>query len=364
MGLDASTDAFILNRDGVFQTTSKFYGQVLDMCPLEALPVSMESNALETRDHHGRRILLVYTDASTLPFRLVLVKQHSEALKSWIAFRSEIFLVFTGGVVLIWLVVVTLIGIMVRRIQESDQKRELAYHEMEYSNKLASIGRLAAGVAHEINNPLAIINEKAGLMKDLMNMGGAVDTARFQKLTDAVLNSVERCRAITHRLLGFARRMDVTIETIDLNHLLKEVFSFMEKEAQHRNLVIDMDLSEDVPPILSDRGQLQQVFLNILNNAFDAVTDGGQVTIQSRAVDPDLVQVTITDNGVGMSQETLKHIFEPFFSTKKGYGTGLGLSITYGIIQKLGGKIEAESQLGKGTTFRVLLPLSRQEGGK
>jgi len=365
MGLDASTDAFILNRDGVFQTNSKFSGSVLDLCPLEAPPVSLEPNAMETRDSQGRRILFVYTDATTPPFRLVLIKRHSEVLKSWVAFRSEIFIVFTAGVILIWLVVVGLIGAMVRRIEESDQKRELAYHEMEYSNKLASIGRLAAGVAHEINNPLAIINEKAGLMKDLMNIqGGVVDTARFQKLTDAVLNSVERCRAITHRLLGFARRMDVTIETIDLNRLLEEVFSFMEKEAQHRNLVVAMELAENLPAISSDRGQLQQVFLNILNNAFDAVRDGGEVVIQSRAADEEYVLVCIRDNGVGMSEETLRHIFEPFFSTKKGHGTGLGLSITYGIIKKLGGKIEAESQLGKGTTFRVFLPLKRQDGGK
>jgi len=364
MGLDASTDAFILNREGIFQTTSKFYGQVLDRCPLEAPPVSLEPNALETKDNQGQRVLLAYTDSLTPPFRLVLVRQHSEVLKSWIAFRSEIFLVFTASVIVIWLVVFTLISVMVRRIEESDQERELAYHEMEYSNKLASIGRLAAGVAHEINNPLAIINEKAGLMKDLMNMGGGVsDTNRFQALTDAILNSVERCRAITHRLLGFARRMDVTIEAIDVNSLLAEVFSFLEKDAQHRNLVVTMDLAQGLPSILSDRGQLQQVFLNILNNAFDAVRDGGQVTIQSRAPDQEFVQVSIMDNGVGMSEETLRHIFEPFFSTKKGYGTGLGLSITYGIIEKLGGKVEAESQLGKGTTFRVLLPQKRQEGG-
>jgi len=365
MGLDASTDAFILNRDGVFQTNSKFCGAVLELCPLEAPPLSLEPNAVETRDNQGHRILYVYTDATTPPFRLVLIKRHSEVLKSWVAFRSEIFIVFTASVILIWLVVVALIGAMVRRIEESDQKRELAYHEMEYSNKLASIGRLAAGVAHEINNPLAIINEKAGLMNDLMNMeGGKVDPVRFRKLTDAVLNSVERCRAITHRLLGFARRMDVSIESIDLNHLLEEVFSFMEKEALHRNLVVTMDLAEDLPDIFSDRGQLQQVFLNILNNAFDAVKDGGEVTIQSSAPDREYTQVSIRDNGIGMSEETLRHIFEPFFSTKKGYGTGLGLSITYGIIKKLGGKIEAESQLGRGTTFRVFLPLKRQDGGK
>jgi len=235
---------------------------------------------------------------------------------------------------------------------------------MEYTSKLASIGRLAAGVAHEINNPLAVINEKAGLMKDLMTMEGAVvDMKRFQGLTDGVLTCVERCRAITHRLLGFARRMDISIEVINLNEVLREVLSFLEREALNRNLVLHLELAEDLPSILSDRGQLQQVFLNILNNAFDAVKDGGQVTIKSSERDPDHVEISISDNGVGMSEETMRHIFEPFFSTKKGYGTGLGLSITYGIVKKLGGEIKVDSQLDKGTVFQVILPKrSEQEG--
>jgi two-component system NtrC family sensor kinase len=158
--------------------------------------------------------------------------------------------------------------------------------------------------------------------------------------------------------------MDVTIESIDLNDVLREVLSFLEKEALHRNLVLTLELEEVLPSILSDRGQLQQVFLNILNNAFDAVKDGGQVAIKSRECDPDHVEVSISDNGVGMSEETLRHVFEPFFSTKKGYGTGLGLSITYGIVKKLGGEIKVESKLGEGTLFRVILPKKSQHEGK
>jgi two-component system, NtrC family, sensor kinase len=357
MGLDASNDAYILNREGTFQTTSKYYGKVLEKCPNCPPPSSYEANIMETTDDHGREILFTYADFQSAPFRLVVVSRRSEVLKSWITFKNEIFYAFVGSVILICIVVVKVTGVLVRRIEESDQKRELAYHEMEYTNKLASIGRLAAGVAHEINNPLAVINEKAGLMKDLMSMDGAVfDMKRFQGLTDGVLSCVERCRAITHRLLGFARRMDVTIEVINLNEVLREVLSFLEREALNRNLVLTVELAEDLPNILSDRGQLQQVFLNILNNAFDAVEEGGQVVVKSLERDQDYVEITISDNGVGMSDETLKHIFEPFFSTKKGYGTGLGLSITYGIVKKLGGEIKVESQLGKGTVFQVVLP--------
>ncbi|MFZ2088725.1 MAG: ATP-binding protein, partial [Desulfobaccales bacterium] len=242
-------------------------------------------------------------------------------------------------------------------LEESDLRREAAYREMQESSKLASIGRLAAGVAHEVNNPLAIINEKAGLIKDLAEFTPDFPKKdRLLPLTGAILQSVDRCRTITQRLLGFARRMDVSIQLISLNEVIEEVLGFLEKEALHRNIDLQLNLAKDLPRIASDRGQLQQVFLNILNNAFDAVADGGKVAITSFEVEMDTVGVTIQDDGQGMTQETMEHLFEPFFTTKKGYGTGLGLSITYGIIKKLGGDIKVKSQFGVGTTFTVFLP--------
>jgi two-component system NtrC family sensor kinase len=179
---------------------------------------------------------------------------------------------------------------------------------------------------------------------------------KFLALVQAILQSVDRCRNITHRLLGFARRMDVQIEVLDLNDVIGEVLGFLEKEALYRNIDLRLQLAENLPRIASDRGQLQQVLLNILNNAFAAVDDGGIVSITTWDADLDRVAVSIQDNGHGMNQETLKHIFEPFFTTKKGYGTGLGLPITYGIVKKLGGCIEVQSEEGRGTTFTVYLP--------
>jgi signal transduction histidine kinase len=139
--------------------------------------------------------------------------------------------------------------------------------------------------------------------------------------------------------------------------LLKEVLGFLEKEAGLRNIAIDFQIESDLPSIDSDRGQLQQVFLNILTNAFYAVQDGGHLQIFARRKDENFIDVIVEDNGEGISKENLDHIFEPFFTTKGEYGTGLGLSITYGIVQKLGGQINVESELGKGTIFTVTLPL-------
>jgi two-component system NtrC family sensor kinase len=357
MGLDPASDAFIINRSGVFQTSSRFYGQVLDKFPLPLPPISYDPNVLEMMDHQGREILLAYTYFVSPSFILVAVKPRGEVLRSWYTLKTELFFIFAASVVIIFLVVFKLTDMFVKRIEESDYRRELAYHDMEYTNKLATIGRLAAGIAHEINNPMAIINEKAGLMGDLIGtMSQFPNKEKFLRLTESIRQSVDRCSTITHRLLGFARRMDVEIEMIDLNEVILEVIGFLEKEALHHNVDVRMQLADDLPQISSDHGQLQQIFLNILNNAFSAVEDGGMVVITTWEHDADTVGVSIEDNGVGMSEETRSHIFEPFFSTREGYGTGLGLSITYGIIKKLGGNIEVQSKEEEGTTFTVLLP--------
>jgi len=149
--------------------------------------------------------------------------------------------------------------------------------------------------------------------------------------------------------------MDVKHEALDLGSLLREVYGFLEKEAEYRNLRVTFQIDDNVPPIVSDRSQLQQVFLNILNNAFAAVTDGGRIDISVAESGEDQVAVAIADNGVGIPEEHLERIFEPFFTTKQGYGTGLGLSITYGIVQKLGGNILVDSKPGVGTRFTVVL---------
>lgn len=357
MGLDPASDAFIINRSGVFQTSSRFYGQVLDKFPLPLPPISYDPNVLEMTDHQGREILLAYTYFVSPSFILVAVKPRGEVLRSWYTLKTELFLIFVASVVVIFLVVFKLTDMFVKRIEESDYRRELAYHDMEYTNKLATIGRLAAGIAHEINNPMAIINEKAGLMGDLIgSMSQFPNREKFLRLTESIRQSVDRCSTITHRLLGFARRMDVEIEVIDLNEVILEVIGFLENEALHHNVDVRLQLADDLPQISSDHGQLQQIFLNILNNAFSAVEDGGMVVITTWEHDADTVGVSIEDNGVGMSEETRSHIFEPFFSTREGYGTGLGLSITYGIIKKLGGNIEVRSKEEEGTTFTVFLP--------
>jgi signal transduction histidine kinase len=247
----------------------------------------------------------------------------------------------------------------VNKIYQADQRRLMILHQVEYASKMASLGRLAAGVAHEINNPLAIINEKAGYIQDLITYKKEyAEDRKLMELVESILSSVERCSTITRRLLSFARHVDVRVKTINLSETIEEVLSFLRKEAEYRSIALSVKVPQDIPPFESDRGRLQEIFLNLFNNAFAAMSDGGHLDITARREDENFVSVTITDDGCGMSEADLKRIFEPFFSTKKeSGGTGLGLSITYGLVQEIGGSISVQSEVGKGTSFVVMLPL-------
>jgi len=362
MQLDQESDAFLINREGILQTPSRFYGKTLDKYPMSFPRGNYGPIVVEEVDPQNRKMLVAYAPFTKINYIMVLTKQRSALLKPWYTLRSKMLFIFAISVVTIILVVFKLTDTVVKRVKEADEKRELAYREVQHTHKLSSIGRLAAGVAHEVNNPLAIINEKAGLVKDLIE-----HTPKFEKkekyleLVESVLQSVNRCKTITHRLLGFAKRMEVEFENLDLNDLIKEVLGFLEKEALYRNIDISMHMENDLPWIDSDRSQLQQVFLNILTNALAAVEDEGRITISTWGKDQETVVASIQDNGSGMSEETRRHIFEPFFTTKKEKGTGLGLSITYGIVKKLGGDIDIKTKVGEGTTFTIFLP-KKQKG--
>ena len=359
MELEPESDLFLINQDGILQTPSRYHGNVLDKYPLSMPVLTQISSAVvqETYVSKGYQTLIGYACLDIKPFILIFIKKPGEIMKTWFALKSELFWVLFFSCILIIGATYGIVKTLVRHIQESDERRGTALREAQYANKLASVGRLAAGVSHEINNPLAIINEKAGLMKDIIERNEEFpEREKFLKLIGSIHGSVERSKVVTHRLLSFAKRMDVALENIDLADLLKEVIGFLEREAFHRNIDLRLNFDPKLPRIISDKGQLQQVFLNIITNAFEAVENGGMVHIITSIKDEGNVQVIVQDNGQGIPEKYLPHIFEPFFTTKKKYGTGLGLSITYGIVQKLGGDLTVQSKEGDGTTFTVIIP--------
>jgi two-component system NtrC family sensor kinase len=227
---------------------------------------------------------------------------------------------------------------------------------------MAALGKMAAGVAHEINNPLQIIGDQAGWMKDLLaeeDLAGSPNLREFQECLRKIERHVDRCRTITHRLLRFGRRMEPTQDMVDINQLLSETITFLENEAHFRDIAIRTSYEETLPRITTDAAQLQQAFLNIIDNALDAIGKSGMITIRTgfESGAPGRVLIEISDTGPGIPKELVGKIFDPFFTTKKANeGTGLGLSISYSIIEKLGGQITVASEATRGTTFTIRLP--------
>ncbi len=359
-------DAFLINKEGILQTPSNYFGEMLNKMSIPMSPeYSTSTQVVETVDHQGLPLIVGYRYIPETPFILMVVKYKEKLMEPWQKSSMALirYLVVSITVILLWILGV--ITYLVRRMKSTESRRVKYFHMAEYSNKMATIGRLAAGVAHEINNPLAIINEKAGLISDIFQYSTEYQqNQKLKETIDSIITSVERCSRITRQLLSFARHLNLSIQTIRLDEVVKEVLGFLNKEAQYRSIDISLDISKDIPEFECDRGKLQQVLLNIINNAFAALTNGGQIKINAEIEGQDYIKIIISDNGCGIPAENLKYIFEPFFSTKmKIGGTGLGLSITYGLIQELGGKIDVESEVGKGSRFKVVLPLKPKKEG-
>ncbi|MBW2740344.1 MAG: two-component sensor histidine kinase [Deltaproteobacteria bacterium] len=351
--------AFIINRNGILQTESLYYGKALERMTLPVPKYSTKTQVKEVTTDDGKQLIVGYAYIENTPFILLVVRPKDDLMGPWYSTRTTLLAFLSISIMGVIIVIFSVITHLINKIHMADDKRLAAMHKLEYENKMASIGRLAAGVAHEINNPLSIINEKAGLIQDMFLLKGMyAKDEKLLSLVDWILKAVERCGTITKRLLSFARHMEVSIEPVNMKELLDEVLGLFNKESEYRGITINMDVESDIPVIESDRGKLQQIFLNLVNNAFAAMKQDGILNIRVEGRNPTFISVIIADNGCGIPLENLDRIFEPFYSTKKKKGgTGLGLSITSSLVHKLGGTLEVDSKIGKGTTFYIKLPL-------
>lgn len=352
-------DAFIVNQNGVLQTASRRYGKVMGSMALPLPKRSARTQIEKVTTDDGKWLVVGYAYIENTPFILLVIECEDDLMSSWYSTRTRLlFFMFVSTMVAL-VAIFSVATHLIKKIYLADEKRLLAMHKLEYENKMASIGRLSAGIAHEINNPLAIINQKAGLIQDLFLLKKMyAKDEKLLGLVEWILKEVNRCTAITMRLLSFARHMDKHISFVKVEKVFDEVLGLFGKEAEYRGITINVEVGNDIPLIESDRGKLQQVFLNLVNNAFAAMDKGGRLSVKVEREQPDFICIVVADNGCGIPQEALDRIFEPFFSTKKKEGgTGLGLSITYGIIRELGGKLTVQSIIEKGTTFCIELPL-------
>ncbi|GMU20538.1 MAG: hypothetical protein AMXMBFR13_06350 [Phycisphaerae bacterium] len=246
---------------------------------------------------------------------------------------------------------------MADAVAEREEQLKLATRrQIGQSEKLASIGRLAAGVAHEVNNPLTGVLTFTHLLRGKPNLDEQ-DRADL----DLVIRETTRVRDIVRNLLDFARESPSRKQPLDLNELIRHVTRLLASQKEFRRIRIVEHLTQGLPAVLGDQNQLQQVLLNLSLNACEAMPEGGTLKLNTQ-VRADEVIVTVADTGHGIGSEDIDKIFEPFYTTKpQGKGTGLGLSVSYGIVQQHGGNIEVTSEPGKGTVFTVALPLKAEQ---
>ncbi len=261
------------------------------------------------------------------------------------------------------------------KIIERTRELEEAQSQLIQSEKMAAVGQLSAGVAHELNNPLGGILGYAQYTLEKMNRKvfaelNEKDFESYKKYLRDIETQTRRCKAIVQNLLKFSRssaKIDMT--DIDINEALLETISLIEHQMSMHKVKLTTDLQENIPTARANSGMLQQVFTNIIINALHAMSDGGNLIVSTRHSGElgefaGVVEISITDSGCGIPSEIQKNIFEPFFTTKPvGKGTGLGLSVSYGIIKEHGGEIKVESVEDCGTTFTIILPLEKSEVG-
>jgi two-component system, NtrC family, sensor kinase len=244
-----------------------------------------------------------------------------------------------------------------QKVETRTKELRSAQAETMRGEKLASVGLLASGVAHELNNPLTGILTFSHLVRQKM-----ADKSPDAEDLDLVIRETKRCAAIIKRLLDFAREKLPEKQFADLNRIVEDTVRIVESPAHLRNIEIVLDLDRDLPLIWIDGDQIKQVIMNMLVNAQHAVEEKGSITLSTRRAPQNgepMVVISIVDTGCGIPEENLRRIFDPFFTSKNvGKGTGLGLSVSHGIVEAHGGRIEVESKVGEGSTFRVFLPLT------
>ncbi len=245
-----------------------------------------------------------------------------------------------------------------QRVQERTQELQQVQDQLIRAGKMAALGELAAGVAHEINNPLTGVLTFSSLMLKKTD-----ENHPWKRDLENIVQQTTRCRNIVRGLLDFARQRKPDKKEWDIHALIERTLTLVENQARFQNIKIVKEFKPDMPLLFVDGDQIQQVFMNIVINAADAMgNDGGTLAIKTD-VNNGVAEISFMDTGCGMPKEHLSKLFTPFFTTKEtGKGTGLGLAISYGIIQSHGGEIEADSEPGKGSTFRIKLPIEKQNG--
>jgi len=358
--------AFIVNKKGEFQTKPRA-GAVTAIEPYlkffgTPATIGDDVTVVERSDDSGDELLYVMSRLKDGDWILGFQQSSKDAFAALYTARLVAVVIFSLGLIGIVAVAVILSKQVVRRIIKADREKQMMNERVIEAGKLASLGELAAGIAHEINNPVAVMVEEAGWMQDLLEeeeLKQSSNLEEFKQSLSQIRTQGGRCKQITHKLLSFARKTDPRPQCVQLNNLIEEVVSLCQQRARYSTAKIIMEFDPHLPPINVSPTEVQQVVMNLINNSLDAIDGrGGTVTVKT-SYNGQYVVIDVADDGPGIPEAYLPRVFDPFFATKPvGKGTGLGLSICYGIVTKMGGKISVNSAVEMGTTFHIQIPVA------
>ena len=355
-------DSVLVNKGGYYQVVAPDRGALLEKS--EYMPPGSEGSGVEEISANGNSILVAYVWLRETPW-VLMVRQPLDIAYAQIHRSRKIMIASTAAIMavigfLVWMMTDRLL----KGAQATAESHEKLQSELIHASKMASVGELAAGIAHEINNPLAVVVATTGVIRDLFDpefdLQWTPETIR-EELAN-IDKAVFRARGVTQTLLKFSRRNPPRLVLGNLNNILDEVVGGLKEQEFHvSNIKLVRDYAPDLPEIPIDADQVGQVFLNLINNAGDAIDGAGAITLTTRH-DDSSARVTVTDTGVGMTSEVMQQVFLPFYTTKEvGKGTGLGLSVSSSIIESFGGRIEVQSMPGAGSSFTVVLPVNQPE---
>lgn len=357
--------AFILNKEGEFQTETLADVKVgkasyLALFDADSRNEKDQIHFFERSDLTGIKTIYVTAPLKNGDWLMVLQQLSEDAFSDLRKTQAIAFLNLVLGSIAIIASGIVLSQLVKHRLVREDKEKELMNQQIVESGKLASLGELAAGIAHEINNPVAIMVEEAGWIGDLLEeetFQESDNLEEFRRALKQINTQGIRCRDITQKLLSFARKSENRTSVVQINHLIDEVVGISGQHARYNNVTIETQYAENLPLIDVSQTEIQQVLLNLINNALDAMEKtGGRIQVGTR-MEEDHIVIEVADNGPGIPKTNLGRVFDPFYTTKPvGKGTGLGLSICYGIISRMGGQIKVTSTVGAGTTFYVHLP--------
>lgn len=357
IGQGKGAESSLINKEGKYQVVDPERGQLIGSS--NYVPSAKYGSGANEIHADGNNELVAYAWLNEVPWALVVRQPLDVAYAAMYRARKVLIVATVVIVVLLSALITVTTERLLGRAQMMEESRKELRSQLIHAAKLVSVGELAGGVAHEINNPLAIIHAECGVIKDMLDpeFGMEYTPEKIRAELNHIDQAVFRAKDITQKLLNFVRKTEPRLIPCNVNDLLGDVVDgIKEKEFEVSNIKLLRDFDEKLPELLLDPDQIRQVFLNIINNAGDAIIVAGTITVTTRQ-NEESVRVTITDTGKGMTSDQMTKIFLPFYTTKDvGKGTGLGLSISLSIVETFGGRIEVQSVPGAGSSFTVVLP--------